>query len=391
MHYFKDQPVGQFAYVTTNSIAQGQPVPALFGPLGREGWSIPFAHRTFAWTSEAPSAAAVHCVIIGFTKGRKHAGARLFSYDKAQGDPIEEPVAQIAPYLVEGPWVTVAKRSKPPADLPPVVYGSKPADGGNLIVEADDHSKVAADPVAAKYLRRYLGARELVRGTDRWCLWLEGADPADIAKSPILKERVEACRDFRLAQAKSGDAYKLAATPHLFRPNKKRPPAEFLCIPIHVSETRRYFTAERFGSDVISSNANFVVPDEDGLAFAVICSSAFMAWQRMVGGQIKSDLRFSNTLVWNTLPLPALSDDERGRLIEAGKKILEARALHPDRSLAEHYTPLVMDPALVKAHEDLDRVMDRILGMPKARNEKDRQTLLMKLYVSYSRILRQPT
>lgn len=155
MHYFANQPQGHFAYVTTNSIAQGQPVPALFGPLHREGWSIPFAHRTFAWTSEAPGAAGVHCVIVGFSKGVPLKGARLFSYEHPQGHPAEEPVSAISPYLVEGPWVLVSKRSKPLAELPAVLYGSKPADGGHLIVGPAEHPEVAADPVAAKYLRRY--------------------------------------------------------------------------------------------------------------------------------------------------------------------------------------------------------------------------------------------
>lgn len=381
MHYFADLPTGRFAFVTTNSIAQGQPVPALFGPLGRDGWAISFAHRTFAWTSEASSAASVHCVIIGFSKGVALNGARLFSYDRSQGHPVEEPVTAISPYLVEGPWVVVDKCSKPLAQLPSVLYGSKPADGGHLIVEPAEYPQVAADPVAAKYLRRYVGARELIRGLPRWCLWLEDLDPEDLSRSAVLREHVQACKAFREAAPVSGDAYKLRETPHLFRPNKKRPRGEYLCIPIHVSETRRYYPAARFTDQVISSNANFVAADEDGLAFAVISTSAFIAWQRMVGGQIKSDLRFSNTLVWNTLPLPEISETDRDKLIEAGAGVLAARAEHPDRSLAQHYTPLAMDPALVKAHQRLDRVMDAVLGLSGTVAEKERQTRLMELYV----------
>ncbi|WP_230260805.1 DNA methyltransferase [Micrococcus luteus] len=382
MHYFADQPVGRFAFVTTNSIAQGQPVPALFGPLHREGWTIPFAHRTFAWTSEAPGSAAVHCVIIGFSKGIPLKGARLFSYERSQGHPLEEPVSAISPYLVEGPWVLVAKRNKPLAQLPPVVYGSKPADGGHLIVELAEHPEVASDPVAVKYLRRYVGARELIRGLPRWCLWLEDLDPSDLARSAVLRRHIEECKAYREAAPVSGDAYKLRGTPHLFRPNKNRPSGEYLCIPRHVSTTRAYFTADRFGADVVSGDANFVAADADGFAFAVISSSAFIAWQRMVGGQIKSDLRFSNTLVWNTLPLPELSESERGKLIQAGAGVLEARALHPERSLAQHYNPLAMDPALVKAHAALDRVMDSILNLPSGATEKERQTRLMELYAA---------
>lgn len=380
MHYFADQPVGRFAFVTTNSIAQGQPVPALFGPLHREGWTIPFAHRTFAWTSEAPGSAAVHCVIIGFSKGIPLKGARLFSYERSQGQPLEEPVSAISPYLVEGPWVLVAKRSKPLANLPAAVKGSQPTDGGNLIVEAAAYAEVAADPVAAKYLRRYVGARELIHNTPRWCLWLEKLDPADLTRSRLLKERLDAVRAFRVTSTKQATKL-LAATPHLFT-ERRAPQTDYLCIPRHVSETRAFFTASRFGPEVISGDANFVVVDPEGLAFAVISSSAFIAWQRMVGGQIKSDLRFSNTLVWNTLPLPELSESERGKLIQAGAGVLEARALHPERSLAQHYNPLAMDPALVKAHAALDRVMDSILNLPSGAMEKERQTRLMELYAA---------
>ena len=379
MHYFAGQPVGRFAFVTTNSIAQGQPVPALFGPLRREGWSIPFAHRTFAWTSEAPGAAAVHCVIVGLSKGVSSKGARLFSYERPQGHPVEEPVTGISPYLVEGPWVLVSKRSKPLANLPAAVKGSQPTDGGNLIVEAAAHEEVAADPAAAKYLRRYVGARELIHDTPRWCLWLEDLDPADLAHSRVLRERLEAVRLFRSDSTKQATR-DLAASPHLFT-ERRAPRTDYLCIPRHVSETRAFFTAARFGPEVISGDANFVVVDPDGVAFAVISSSAFIAWQRMVGGQIKSDLRFSNTLVWNTLPLPEISETDRDKLIEAGAGVLAARAEHPERSLAQHYAPLAMDPALVKAHQRLDRVMDGILGLRPGADEKERQTRLIELYV----------
>ncbi|SHL54855.1 hypothetical protein SAMN04487849_10511 [Micrococcus luteus] len=158
--------------------------------------------------------------------------------------------------------------------------------------------------------------------------------------------------------------------------------AEYLCIPRHVSATRRFFTAARFDTAVISGDANFVAPDADGFAFAVISSSAFIAWQRMVGGQIKSDLRFSNTLVWNTLPLPEMSGADREKLIAAGARVLAARAEHPERSLAQHYNPLAMEPNLRKAHIELDRQMDKLIGLSGQANEKSRQAHLLALYVS---------
>src|SRR5699024_9085523 len=163
---------GEFAYVTTNSITQGQPVPALFGPLQREGWRIKFAHRTFAWDSEAPGKAAVHCVIVGFTRNRA-VKQRLWDYPDVRGEAVEQRIEKgINAYLIDGANVLVKKRTKPLSFIPRARFGSKPTDGGNLIVEVDEYDEVAADPIAAKYLRPFRMGRELVRGLDRWCLWM---------------------------------------------------------------------------------------------------------------------------------------------------------------------------------------------------------------------------
>ena len=376
--YLADTEQASFAFVTTNSITQGQQVAALFSALLEDGWTVLFAHRTFTWTSEAANAAAVHCVIVGMGKERR-SSRPLFSYRAGARTPEMQPVSRINPYLVEGPDVFVQPRSKPlSTDLPGAVFGSMANDGGNLLLDTEGHATALADARASKYVRRFVGARELIHDLDRWCLWLVDVDADDVARSPFLRERIERNREYRAA-SKRAATRKLAATPHLF--GERRDPSQaYLCIPRHVSENRAFFTAARFDPEVIAGDANFVVPDEDGLAFAVISSSAFIAWQRMVGGQIKSDLRFSNTLVWNTLPLPELSETDRSKLITAGEGVLEARALHPERSLAQHYNPLAMDPALVKAHAGLDRVMDGLLSLPAGATEKDRQTRLMELY-----------
>ena len=379
-----DRP-GEFAFVTTNSIAQGQPVPALFSPLFNAGWVIKFAHRTFAWDSEAPGKAAVHCVIIGFTRDL-NVKPRLWDYPRVNDAPVEAAVSRrINAYLVDGPNVLVRKRSKVLSpQIDPVTYGSKPVDGGHLIIEREDYNQFAADPVAAKYLRPFRGARELLHGVERWCLWFDTPDfdPSDLGRSPLLKRRVEACAQFRENSTKTGDAYKLRETPHLFRLNKSRPKTDYLCIPSVVSETRKYFTAQRFQPEVISSNLVFQTPDEDGLQFALISSSMFITWQRTVGGRMKSDLRFANTLTWNTFPVPELFDKDREAIIDGGMLVLEARAKFPDRSLADHYQPLAMDPDLLKAHDKLDRAVDRAFGASrKLTNEKTRQELLFKNYV----------
>lgn len=380
--YFRGSPGGRFAFVSTNSIAQGEPVPALFGPIFENCWRIRFAHRTFSWTSEAPSAAAVHCVIIGFDMKEK-APARLFSYDSPKGQPTETPAKSINGYLVDGPHVMVEQRREPIADLPKVVFGNMPRDGGHLLIEADEYSEVMSDPVAAKYVRPFVGAKQLIHNLPRWCLWLEEYDPADIGRSPVLKQRLQAVKDFR-AESRAASTAAMAATPHLFG-QRSQPTTPYLCIPRHVSVNRLYFPAARFGPEVICGDSNFEAPDPDGLLFAVIGSSMFLAWQAAVGGRIKSDHRFSNTLVWNNLPLPPLREKTRAEVIEAGKAVLEARTLHPERSLADHYNPLAMDLGLLQAHRALDRVVDKAFGAKKPlRSLEDREAILFARYAELS-------
>ena len=375
---------GRFAFVSTNSIAQGTPVAALFRPLLEGGWRIRFAHQTFAWTSEAPGAAAVHCVITGFDRGAPHEKARpvLFTYLSPKALPEALPVDHINPYLVEGPDIFVDKRTTPLAPiLPTVRFGSKPADGGHLIVEAKDYPRFAADTIAAKYLRPFRMGREVVRGLDRWCLWMdtEDFDPRDIDRSPILKERVQGCSTFRSHSTKqiTKDG---AKTAHLFQENHQ-PPGPYVGIPSVVSETRRFYTVAHFSEDVIAGNQLYTALDPDGFLFAIISSSMLMTWQMTIGGRLESRLRFANKVVWNTLPLPEVSDKQRATIIAAGQGVLEARAEQPGVSLADMYNPLAMSPSLLKAHRALDRAVDRAFGARKAlETNEQRLTILFKRY-----------
>ncbi|GAA1486873.1 N-6 DNA methylase [Brachybacterium fresconis] len=378
LDFFGEIP-GRFAFVSTNSIAQGEPVPALFGPIFEAGWRIRFAHRTFAWTSEAPGAAAVHCVIIGFDREAKPK-PRLFAYASPKGEASEIAAHTVNGYLVDGPNVLVEQRRAPLSPgLPDATFGNMPRDGGHLIIEAEEYGEVVADPIAAKYVRQYVGARELVRRQQRWCLWLADLDPADVRKSPVLRERIEAVREFRNASSASSTRG-MAATPHLFG-QRSQPDVRFICIPSVVSEHRLFMTCAYFEPDVIASNAAFKAGDPDGLLFGIISSSMFMAWQRAVGGRLKSDIRFSNTLTWNTLPLPAPEPPLRQKIIAAGEEVLEVRALHPERSLAEHYDPLAMDTALLKAHRSLDVAVDKAFGAKRTcKSEWERQRILFERY-----------
>lgn len=379
--YFAPVNGGRFAFVSTNSIAQGEPVPALFGHLFEAGWRIRFAHQTFAWTSEAPGAAVVHCVIIGFDQASKQA-AKLFTYSDLKGTPIAQPAKVINGYLVDGPNVLVEQRRTPLAlDLPLATYGNMPRDGGYLIVEPDELDSIREDPIAATYLRPFVGARELIHTEERWCLWLVNLDPADVTASAILRERLASVRRFR-ENSKAPSTKQMAATPHLFG-QRSQPDEQYVCIPAHFSESRRYATVKQFSAEVICSNANFKAPDPDGYLFGLISSSMFLAWQKAVGGRIKSDLRFSNTLVWNNFPLPTVSEDLKGSIIDAGKNVLAARDLHPERSLAEHYNPLAMDPSLLKAHAQLDRAVDRAFNVRKKLTaDNERQAFLFSQYAA---------
>lgn len=371
---------GSFAFVTTNSITQGDQPARLFHPIFDAGWRIRFAHRTFAWNSDAPGKAAVHCVIIGFDR-ESTPRPRLWDYPDIQGDPVPVLVeTTVNAYLVDGPDVLVEKRSTPLSPLlPKVVKGSMATDDGNFIVEPDDYAAVSADPVAAKYLRPYKGARELLRGGDRWCLWLVDLDPSDLAKSPELRRRIDAVREFRAAS-------KAASTRdyphnHLFRQFGLVTDEKFIALPEVSSGNRRYLPVAYLPPEVIISNGVHGAPDDGGLLFALIASSMFVTWQKTVGGRMKSDIRFSNTLTWNTFPVPELDETTRAAIIKAGQGVLDTRALHPERSLADAYNSLAMDPALVKAHDKLDRAVDKAFGADrKLTTERQRLEILFARY-----------
>jgi hypothetical protein len=346
------------------------------------GWSIKFAHRTFAWDSETASKdrAVVHCVILGFSRTpAQH--IRVFTYESPRAAAIESQEARLNGYLADGPDVWLEPRTHPlSVELPPVAFGSMPRDGGNLLIDSlGDLEVVLADAVAAKYVRRFVGAKELIHGEDRWCLWLVDLDPRDLAESAVLKQRVDATRAFRAAsKAASTRDYPY---PHLFV-QLAQPEVAYLCIPRHFSEERRYATVARLAADVIAGDSNFTCADPDGFAFGLIESSMFLTWQRTVGGRIKSDLRFSKDIVWNNLPLPAVDSKLRQEIVEAGKHVEAARDLHPDWSLADQYNPLAMTPDLVRAHGELDRVVDKAFGAGRARmNERARQALLFQRYL----------
>ena len=376
---------GRWALVSTNSIMQGEAAAPLFQPILDQGWQIKFGHRTFKWSSEASGQAAVHCVIMGFERNPKV--KRLFDYKSPDSRPIEVgEVRNISPYLTDGATVIVQPRSRPiNSQLGEVSYGNKPTDGGWLIIDADVYAEVASDRMAAKYVRPYIGARELLHGGHRHCLWLVDATAGDLKRSPVLRDRVAGARQFRL-DSKAPSTRKAAPTAHLFR-QIAQPETEYLCIPAHVSENRPYFLTARFGPEVITSNANFLTPDPDGFELAIISSSMFITWQKTVGGRLESRLRFNKLLTWNTFPLPELNASQRDDIIAAGNRVLAAREVLGDVALADMYPPDGLDPDLQAAHNALDLAVDAAFGMSSGHEltELQRQDLLFDRYTEMTR------
>ena len=376
--YYGKAP-GSWAFVSTSSICQGEPVASLFSYIQDAGWHIKFAHQTFAWKSETQEAASVHCVIVGFqhTKPKK---ATLFSYANLNAQPTHTAVKQINAYLVSGPEVLVAKRTRPisPA-LTALFKGSYPTDGGYLTMGPDEIEEFRSDPVAKKYIRRFIGSRELLNGQERWCLWLKEMDERDVSRSELLRIRLEGVRTARLASTKIA-TQKKARTPHLFDEDRQ-PSIPYLAIPVHSSDSRDYLPCGMFNPDVICYAANFIAPDPDGFLFGIISSSMFIAWMRAVGGRIKSDLRLSNTLTFNTFPLDAVGAEKRQDVIAAGRGVMEARKTAGDVSLAKLYDPEKMPFNLKNAHTVLDTVVDELFGLTTQSTSKlGRQQALFKSY-----------
>lgn len=338
-----------------------------------------------AWFAKA----ALHCVITGFTRSvaPEKRSVRVFDYDWSARRTIEQdPVHALNAYLVEGPNVLVKKRSNPlSAQLPLAYFGSKPTDGGNLVVEVEDYPALAADPVAARYLRPFRMGKELVQGLDRWCLWLENATEEEIASSPVLSARVAAVAEMRSQSTKKATQLK-AATPHLFDENHQ-PTDAYVGIPRVVSELRPYYTVARLSPEVISGDKVYTAIDPDSFLFAVISSSMFITWQKAIGGRLESRLSFSNTVVWNNLPLPEVSEEQRRKVIAAGRKVLAAREAIEERagepvSLADMYASLAtMDPALRAAHDELDSAVDVAFGATRrCSSEAKRLEILFERY-----------
>ena len=407
------------AFVSTNSITQGEQVGVLWGWLLAQGIKIHFAHRTFAWSNEARGKAAVHCVIIGFGLGDVP-NKTIFEYDDIRGKPHAVAANNINPYLVDAPDVVLPRRSSPICAVPEIGIGNKPIDDGNYLFTRDEKDAfVKREPQAKKYFRRWLGAAEFINNIERWCLWLGDCTPAELRAMPEAMNRVQAVKTSRLA-SKSPSTRKLAETPTRFHV-EFMPDKPFMVIPEVSSERRPFIPFGFLEPSVLASNKLRIAADAQLFDFGVLSSTMHMAWTRYTCGRLKSDYQYSIYIVYNNFPWPDSPTDAQKQKIElAAQAVLDARAefmlpspspqpsaslqVFPcpaggrgskgesasakgSSSLADLYDPLTMPPVLVKAHQKLDAAVDAAYGKRTFKNDAERVAFLFELYQKYTSLL----
>lgn len=347
------------ALVSTNSITQGEQVSAVWEPLfTRFGIHIDFAHRTFRWDSEANAKAHVHCVIVGFSCA-ENAAPRMLYID---GRPRE--AENINAYLTDAPNVFIKSRTKPLCLVPDVVKGSSPVDGGNLLLDSDDYNLLMThEPLSQKYVLPFVGAKEFLHRSQRWCIWIQKYDPAEIRELPLLKKHIESTLEFRLKSTKAATK-KYADYPYRFM-EVRQPCSTYILIPRHSSESRRYIPFGFMSPNIICGDANSMIPNATVYHFGVLISNVHMAWVRAVCGRLEMRYRYSNDVVYNNFPWPSPTEAQKSKIEQTAQAILDARALYPDCSLADLYDDLTMPPELRKAHQANDRAVMDAYGFTK--------------------------
>lgn len=372
------------AFVSTNSISQGEQVAGVWKPLyDRFGIHIDFAYRTFRWDSEATLKAHVHCVIVGFSGGEK---GECMLFDGEEGRKVDN----INAYLCASEDVFVESRKKPICDVSEMSTGNRPADGGHLIIEAKDYEDfIRQEPNAQPYIRKFLGATEFINRKERYCLWLTNISPAELRKLPLVMKRVQACKEDR-ENAPDAGRRKLAMTPHLFR-EQITPSSTYILVPSVSSERREYVPMGFMSPDVICSNLVLLIPNATLYHFGILTSWPHMAWMRAVCGRLKSDYRYSKDIVYNNYPWPELSTEGtdaalRAAIERTAQAILDARARYPDSSLADLYDPLTMPAELRRAHRDNDRAVCRAYGFPAPGPDFTETDCVARLFERYCKL-----
>jgi len=371
-------------FVSTNSISQGEQVGVLWNELfNKYKVKIHFAHRTFSWSNEAKGNAAVHVVIIGFSN-YDIAEKYIYEYDNIKGQPHELKVKNINPYLVEGKDEFVVRRKDPISNIPGLVKGNQPTDNGYyLFTPAEKKLFLKDEPNAEKWFRKFIGSTEFINNIERSCLWLKDIQPNELKQLPKVYERVQLVKSYRLKSPKAATVKK-AETPALFD-EIRQPSSNYLVIPEVSSERRKYLPIGYMSADVISSNKNYMLPNATTYHFGILNSLMHNIWTHHVSGRLKSDIQYSNGIVYNNFPWPENPSEKQIKAVEvAAQNILEVRKQFPESSLADLYDPNTMPPALVKAHQALDKAVDMCYRPQAFANETKRIEFLFELYDKYT-------
>ncbi|MGE4969202.1 class I SAM-dependent DNA methyltransferase [Yersinia enterocolitica] len=368
----------ELALVATNSLCQGEQVATLWPPIFDLGLNIHFAYPTFTWANNARDKAAVHVVIIGLAaqvKIRK-------LYQRVNENWHCRQVGNISPYLVEGNNIAVSALSKPLVNgVSPLLYGNKPTDSGHLMLNRTQREKILEEePKVGYWIKKILGSDEFLNGKERWCLWLVNATSEDLqAMPPSIKKRINAVREFRLKSTKLATRVK-AEKSHLFDENRQPLSGNYILIPRVSSERRTYVPIGFFSSEIISSDGNFILPDGTLYEFGVMTSLMHNDWMRLVAGRLKSDYRYSASIVYNPFPWPKVTNTQRKEIERLAEEAILTREEFPGRTLAELYDPDKMPPELLAAHQALDKAVDRLYRERPFKDAADRLSCLLARY-----------
>lgn len=371
-------------FVSTNSVTQGEQVGILWSQmLNKYKVKIHFAHTTFNWTNEAKGKAAVHCVIIGFANYETK-NKYLFEYEDIKGEPLVKPVKNINPYLVDAINVFIQKRTNPICEVPKMIKGSSPTDGGHLILDEEEkRSLIQSNPISEKYIKQYSGSREYINNIKRYCLWLKDVIPSDLKNMPLVLERLKKVKQMRLESSKVS-TQKWADFPSLFI-EERQPEDNYILIPRVSSERRKYIPIGYVDKEIIVSDSAIALPKNDLYVLGVLTSAMHMSWVKYTCGRLKSDFRYSNTIVYNNYPWPKNPSDKNKKNVEKKtQNMLAIRKEFKDNSLGDLYDPLTMPPKLLKAHLALDKAVDLCYRPQSFNNETARMEYLFDLYNQYT-------
>ena len=371
------------AFVSTNSITQGEQVGILWNELlNKYGAKINFAHKTFKWSNEARGKAGVYCVIIGFANfdaDKKY----IYEYENVKGEPHQIIAKNINPYLVPADDIFIEKRSKSICSVPKIEYGNMPIDGGNFLLSREEKNKFISDNSdIEKFIKPFLGAKEFLHNISKYCIWLADFSPQEIQKNITLYKVINNVREFRLSSKREATR-DLALFPTKFG-FISQTDSDYILIPRVSSENRKYIPMGFFDKDYIVGDTCLSVPNAKLYHFGILESEMHMVWVRHVCGRLKSDFRYSNSIVYNNFPWPENPSEEKVKNIEKyAQEVLDVRLKYPTSSLADLYDPLTMPADLVKAHQNLDRVVDSAYGKKSFNSSAERMEFLFGLYKKY--------